>query len=127
MTAVIDPRHERGEQRRLIFQNVATGVPIETIMATFSRSEKEVWDEVEFVCKKIREYRFRRHLPPLESKGIRAIWNNRKALLETLSKLGPEYMVSDLIISNIKIQKLDSPGMIKEAAHRSGLKLTGDL
>jgi len=126
MTAVVDPR-KRGEERRLIFQNVANGVSIEKIMATFRRSEKEVWDEVEFVGRKIREYRFRRHLPPLENQGIRAIQLNRRALLETLDKLGPNYLDSELIIPKISVQKLDSPGMIKEAAQRTGLKLTGDM
>lgn len=127
MTAVADPLKARGEERRLIFQNVANGVSIEKIKAAFHRSEKEVWDDVEFVGRKIREYRFRRHLPPLEHQGVRAITLNRKALLETLSKLGPEYMVSDLVIPNIKIQILDTPGTIKEAAQRTGIKLTGDL
>ena len=125
MTAVVDPRLKRGEERRLIFTNIANGVLMEKVMAAFSRSEKEVWDEVEFVGRKIREYRFRRHLPPLEHQGIRAIRLNRKALLETLSKLGPEYMISDLILPNITVQNLDSPGMIKETAERVGIKVTG--
>jgi len=125
MTAVVDPRLKRGEERRLIFTNIANGVLMEKVMAAFSRSEKEIWDEVEFVGRKIREYRFRRHLPPLEHQGIRAIRLNRKALLETLSKLGPEYMISDLILPNITVQNLDSPGMIKETAERAGIKVTG--
>ena len=123
MTAVVYPK--RGEERRLIFQNIANGVPLEKVMVAFCRSEKEVWDEVEFVGRKIREYRFRRHLPPLEHQGIRAIGLNRKALLETLSKLGPEYLVSDLVLPKIVVQKLDSPGTIKEAGQRSGLRTTG--
>jgi len=125
MTAVVDPLKKRGEERRLIFQNIANGVPVENIMVAFCRSQKEVWDDVEFVGRKIREYRFRRHLPPLEHQGIRAIRLNRKALLETLSKLGPEYMISDLILPKITVQKLDSPGMIKETAQRTGVKVTG--
>jgi hypothetical protein len=48
-----------GCDRRLIFENVANGVPIETIMATFLRSRLEVQKEVEFVARKITEYRFR--------------------------------------------------------------------
>lgn len=116
---------KRGEERRLIFQNVATGVPIEKIMTAFSRSEKEVWDDVNFVGRKIREYRFRRHLPPLEIQGARAIRMNRIPLLETLGKLGPEYLISDFILPNIKVQQLDSPGMIKETAQRAGLKVNG--
>lgn len=124
MTAAIDPLKARGEERRLIFQNIANGVPMEKIKAAFSRSEKEIWDEVEFVGRKIREYRFRRRMPPLEVQGIKAIRFNRLALLETLSKLGPEYLGSELMISKITIQKMDSPGMIKEASYRTGLRFT---
>lgn len=123
MTAAIDPR-TRGEERRLIFQNIANGVPMESIMAAFRRSEKEIWDEVEYVGRKIREYRFRRHMPPLEVQGIRAIRLNRLALLETLEKLGPEYLASDLVLPKITIQSLDSPGMIKEASRRTGMRFT---
>lgn len=126
MTAVADPRN-KGEERRLIFQNVANGVPVEKIMATFRRSDKEVWDEVEYVGRKIREYRFRRHLPPLEHQGIRAIQLNRKALLETLSKLGASYLEGDFVIPKITVQQIDSPGTLREATQRSGLKVTGDL
>jgi len=34
--------HTLGSERRLIFENVANGVPIETTMATFRRSRLEV-------------------------------------------------------------------------------------
>ena len=125
MTAV-DDRLKAGEERRLIFQNIANGVRMETIMATFRRSEQEVWNEVKFVARKIREYRFRRHLPPLESQGAVAIRTNRKALLETLAKLGPEYLASDFILPNIAVQKLVTPGEVREAGGRSGLKMTGE-
>ena len=125
MTAVVDPLKKKGEERRMIFQNIANGVPLEKVMATFYRSEKEVWDEVEFVGRKIREYRFRRHLPPLEHQGIRAIRLNRKALLETLARLGPEYLSSELLLPKITVQNLDNPGMLKEASVRTGIKVTG--
>ena len=124
MTAVADP-HKRGEERRLIFQNIANGVPVEKVMAAFLRSEKEVWDEVEYVGRKIREYRFRRNLPPLEHQGAVAIRRNRVALLDTLSKLGREYLSGDFILPKITVQTLDSPGMIKEAGRRTGLGVTG--
>jgi hypothetical protein len=122
MTAV-DPR-KRGEERRLIFQNIANGVPLEKVMAAFSRSQKEIWDEVEFVGRKIREYRFRRHLPPVEHKGLRAMRFNRRVLLETLDKLGPEYLSSELLIPKITVQELDSVGMVIDAGRRMGIKVT---
>lgn len=121
MTAV-DDRLKLGEDRRLIFQNVANNVPTENIMAAFLRSEAEIWREVDFVSRKIREYRFRRHLPPLETQGIRAIQLNRKALLDTVDKLGPEYLASDLILPQVHIETLDHPSKLLDVKHRMGGK-----
>jgi hypothetical protein len=39
-------------------------------MAAFRRSETEVWREVEFVGRKIREARFRTQMPPVEHQGL---------------------------------------------------------
>lgn len=123
---VIAPDRQRlGEERRLIFQNVANGVPMEKIKAAFRRSEEEVWREVAFVGRKIREFRFRRRLPPIECMGEKAIRFNRKALLETLEKLGPGYLSSELLLPKIEIQKLDSPGIVREAAQRVRARVTG--
>jgi len=124
MTAV-DNRLKLGEERRLIFENVANGVPMEKIKAAFRRSEEEVWREVEFVGRKIREYRFRRHLPPLQCQGIKAIRWNRRALLETLRKLGPDYLSSQLVIPKIGVHEIDSPEAVRETAHRIGMRVTG--
>lgn len=122
MTAV-DDRLKRGEERRLIFENVANGVPMEKIKAAFRRSEEEVWREVEFVGRKIREARFRTRMPPLEVQGIKAILWNRKPLLETLRQLSNDYLSTDLIISKIEIQPLDSRSIIVEAAQRIRAKV----
>lgn len=124
MTAV-DERLKRGEERRLIFQNVANGVPMEKIKAAFLRSEDEVWREVEFVARKIREARFRAQMPPLECQGIKAIRWNRRALLDTLRQLSAEYLSSDLLIPKIGIQTIDSPQGLREAVQRSGLRMRG--
>jgi hypothetical protein len=125
MTAV-DDRLKLGEERRLIFQNIANGVPMESIKTAFLRSEEQIWKDVEYVGRKIREYRFRRHLPPLEHQGISAIRLNRKALLDTLTKLGANYLAGDFILPNIIVQDLVSPGDIREAGARSGFRTTGD-
>lgn len=105
-----------GEERRLIFQNIANGVPMERVMAAFRRSEAEVWREVEFVGRKIREARFRTRMPPLECQGIRAIRWNRKALLETLGQLSDAYLSSDLVLPNIGVQTIDDTKALREAA-----------
>lgn len=118
MTAV-DDRLKLGEERRLIFQNLANGVPMQSIMAVFRRSEAEVWKEVEFVGRKIREYRFRRRMPPVELQGIKAILFNRRQLLETLEKLGNDYLSSELIIPKITTEALDHPSIISEVNHRT--------
>jgi hypothetical protein len=112
-----------GEERRLIFENVANGVPIEQIMVAFLRSEADVMREVEFVARKIREYRFKRHLPPLACGTIKEIRWNRPALLDTVTKLGPRYLSSSLALPTIYIEQLDHPGTIREVEHRTGQKV----
>ena len=123
--------HTLGSERRLIFENVANGVPIETIMATFRRSRLEVQQDVEFVAKKITEYRFRRLTDGPTKKGAPAtarplvpcstyadIRLHRVNLLETLSKLGDRYLSSPLLLPKVTIQKVDSPDAVREVSHR---------
>lgn len=114
-----------GEERRLIFENYANGVPIEQIMAAFRRSEDEVVREVEFVGKKLREYRFKRHLPPLACETLKDIRYNRRALLDNISKLGPRYLSSSLELPRIFVETLDPNhmGTIQEVAHRTGQRI----
>lgn len=107
-----------GADRKLIFANVANGVPIEDIMATFHRSSDEIDREVAFVARKIKEYRFRQRIPPLACDTLKDIRFNRLALLDTLRKLGPNYLSSELLIAKIQIQSLDQPAMLREAAQR---------
>lgn len=118
-------RLKLGEERRLIFENVANCVPIEQIMTAFRRSKEEVEREIAFVAKKIREYRFRRRMPPLECDDVRSIMWNRRALLENIAKLGPDYLSSDLLIPRITIQRANSASDIREVAHRAGARVTG--
>lgn len=121
----MDERLRRGQERRLIFENVANGVPIEKIMAAFSRSREEVNRDVEFVGRKIREARFRTQMPPLDCQGPKAIRWNRRPLLDTLRQLTDEYLSADLLIPRIGIQEIDGPGILREAAHRVKARFNG--
>ncbi len=112
-----------GAERSLIFSNVANGVPMELLMATFERSETEIMAEIDFVARKIREYRFRRKIPPVSADTIPEIRFNRRTLLENLEKLGPKYLSSSLILPRITVQKIDHPAVAKEAAVRAGAKV----
>ena len=130
MTAVEVPADRRdparlGQQRRLIFENAANGVPIERIMAAFRRSEAEVWRDIEYVGKKIREARFRTRMPPLDCLGIQAIRWNRKGLLETLRQLTDAYLASDLILPKIGVEKLTDEKVVRAAARAVRAKVTG--
>jgi len=93
-------------------------------MAAFQRSEAEIRREIAFVGRKIREYRFRTCKPPLPCETDREIRWNRKALLETLTTLGPNYLASELKLPRIHVESLDHPGTIAEVAHRTGARVT---
>ena len=123
MTAV-DERLKRGEERRLIFQNMANAVPMEQIKAAFLRSEEEVWQEVDYVSRKIREARFRTCMPPLDCMGLKAIRWNRKALLETLEQLRDEYLASDIIMPNIGVETIESASILRQAAQEVRARVT---
>lgn len=128
MTAVDQPAAvgaALGRERRLIFENVANGVPMERIMAAFRRSEAEVWREVEFVGRKIREARFRTQMPPVEVQGLKAIRLNRLVLLETLRQVSDDYLSTSLIIPKIGVQDLDSPAIIREAGKHVKARIRG--
>jgi hypothetical protein len=122
-----------GEERRLVFTNVANGVPIQQVMSAFRKSEKEVMDDVRFVAKKITEYRFSRRakptekeplgrpcpLPPLGCSTLAEITWNRLALLETLGRLSDIYLGTSLVIGKIYIGALDDPHVMQEAKGRN--------
>lgn len=112
--------HKLAEDRRAIFTNVANGVPADRIRSAFKVSQTDIDREVRFVGRKICEYRFRRHLPPLPCKDLRDIRWHRRALLENLSKLGPEYLASELILPPIVTQQVDSPEAVQDISRRVG-------
>lgn len=115
---------QAGERRRMVFENVANGVPMDQVRSAFKLSQTEIDKDLRFVARKIREYRFRRRMPPLACDGVHDIRWNRVALLETLAKLGPEYLESDLIIPKIEIQSLSSDRDLKAAAAEVHAKVT---
>ena len=117
------PLRELGERRRMIFSNVANGVPRETIMRTFALSALEVDREVAYVARKIGEYRFERRLPPVACGDDREIRFNRKVLAECLEKLGPLYLGSQFIMSKITVHAVDDMSQAREAAQRSGARV----
>lgn len=118
-----DELERLGEERRLIFENTANGVPVEKIMAAFRRSEAEVAKEVEFVGRKIREYRFKRLMPPLACGTVKEIRWNRLALLDVVAKLGPRYLSSSLELPTIHIGDLSDNAVRAEAGHRTGQRI----
>lgn len=111
-----------GEERRLIFQNVANGVPMDQVRATFKRSQTEIDRELRFVARKIREYRFRRYQPPVACDEVKDIRWNRVALLETLRKLGSDYLSSELLIPKIGVHEIETLSHMTEAAQRVGAR-----
>lgn len=115
-----------GEERRLVFENVANGVPVQQVMNVFRRSEKELMDDIRFVGRKIAEYRFRRHQPPLSCTTFNEIFTNRAALLDTLRHLGDVYLSTSLLIPNIHVGSLDDPHVLREAEHRTGMRILKD-
>lgn len=120
----MDGASPAGERRRLIFENVVTGVPIADIMAAFSLSALEVEQDVAFVSRKLKEYRFRRAMPPLacETPFDRSL--NRRALLDTLRRLGNVYLSSPFLIPKVGIHSVDSVAQAKQAARQVGARVT---
>lgn len=83
-----EARRELGRTRRLIFQNIANGVPIDKIRADFGLSELEVDQVRRFVAKKITEHLFLRRQPTIPCDDVRAIRWHRRELLGALTLIG---------------------------------------
>lgn len=139
-----DERIKLGTERKLMFENVANGVPVEHICATFHRSALDVQREVFFVGRKIIEYLFDRTSNPMgkfvqtgTKNGKRlgywdkpGTWSpfslstfdeirqNRRRALETLAKLGPLYLSSELFLPKVNILKVDSKDAVMDISHR---------
>lgn len=107
-----------GTRRRLVFENVANGVPREAIMAAFLLSEAELDADFKFVGQKIAEYRFRRVQPPLRWETYLDLCLNRAALLDNLRRLGDNALSTALIIPKIGVHNVENVAQCREAARK---------
>lgn len=113
-----EERKRLGLTRRLVFQNLANGVPPEKVSTNLCLSITEVEQAQAFVTKKITEYLVLRRQPPLPCATLKEIRWNRRALLGVLAKIGNLDLSSQLILSRINVQQLDHPEMIEGARAR---------
>jgi hypothetical protein len=113
-----DERREVGRTRRLIFQNIANGVPPEKVGEDFRLSQLEVDQARRFVANKITEYLVLRRQPPLPCDDVKAIRWNRRPLLGVLMKIGDLDLSTQLILGKITVQAFDHPEMIEGASRR---------
>jgi hypothetical protein len=113
-----DERRALGQTRRLVFQNLANGVPEEHVMAALRLSQLEVDQARRFVARKITQHQVLRRQPTIPCGDARAIRFNRRALLGVLARIGNLDLATDLILGRITEQALDHPEMIEGAKHR---------
>lgn len=113
-----DERRAQGRARRLVFQNLANGVPAEKIGADMKMSALEVENAQKFVSRKITEYLVLRRQPPLPCANLKEIRWNRKSLLAVLAKIGDMDLSTSLILRTVTVQQFDHPEMIEGASRR---------
>jgi len=125
-----DERRALGQTRRLVFQNLANGVPAPQIREALKLSELEVDQARRFVAKRIAEFRFLKKQPPIPCDDVRSIRFNRKALLGVLARLDDLFLSTEILIRphangdrtrftlKLSTQALDHPEMIEGAKHR---------
>lgn len=107
-----------GETRRLVFQNIANGLPHERVMADMCLSQLDVDQALRFVSRKITQYLVLRRQAPVACEGVAAIRHNRLRLLPILSRMGDLDLSTDLILSKITVQTIDHPEMIEGVSRR---------
>lgn len=124
MTTGVNEIERRGQRRRLIFTNVANGVPLTAIRRALKATDEEITREAMFVARKINEYRFRRLSDG--SDHARAVLNiqtladiraKRLNLFETLNKIGNVTLGTELLVPSLTIQNIDEY-TIKDAQER---------
>ena len=115
--------------RRLVFENIANGVPIPQIMEALKLSELEVDNAHKFVARKIIQNRVALRQAPIDCHDLRMIRFNRRPLLAVLARIGNLDLSTDILIArfpdqskvefglNITVQALDHPEMVEGAAH----------
>ena len=115
--------------RRMVFENVANGVPIEQIMVALKLSQLEVDQARRFVANKITQRLVAERRAPLPCHDVGAIRFNRRDLLGVLSRIGNLDLSSEILVltykdgssttfgTKIMVQDLDHPEMIEGAKH----------
>jgi len=113
-----EERRALGQTRRLVFQNLANGVPAEQIGADMKLSQLEVDQARRFVARKIGEHLFLRRAAPIDCHDVRTIRYNRRPLLSVLRKIGNLDLSTDLLLTKLTVQAIDHPEMVEGAKHR---------
>ena len=113
-----EERRAIGLVRRLVFHNLANGVPLEKIMNDLKLSQLEVEQAQKFVTRKITEYLVLRRQPPIPCTTLQEIRWNRKRLLIVLDRIGDIDLSTQLILSKMVVQSIDHPEMIEGASRR---------
>jgi len=113
-----DERRIKGRTRRLVFQNLANGIPVEQIGADMQLSALEIEQARQFVAKKITEYLILRRQPPIPCHDQKTMRWNKRGLLATLARIGDLDLSSELILSKVLVQDMDHPEMIEGAQRR---------
>lgn len=113
-----EERRALGGARRMVFQNLANGVPLEKIRTDMKMSELEIEQAQKFVSRKITEYLVLRRQPPIPCANVKEIRWNRRGLLAVLAKIGDIDLSSSLILRNVTVQAFDHPEMIEGASRR---------
>jgi hypothetical protein len=129
--ATEDERRALGRTRRLVFQNLANGVPPERVRQDLQISALELDQARRFVAKKIADFLFLRRLPPVPADDLGAIRHNRRALLGALAQIGDLNLSTDVIVIpatatkpetrftlKLTTQALDHPEMVEGMRHR---------
>ncbi len=107
-----------GRTRRLVFQNLANGVPPERIRTDLRLSDLEVEQAQAFVAKKITEYLVLRRQAPIPCTTMKDIRWYRIDLLAVLAKIGDLDLSTSLILRKMLVQPMDHPEMIEGAKAR---------
>lgn len=113
-----DERRALGQTRRLVFQNIANGVPGERVMVDLRLSQLEIDQAIRFVCKKLTEHLVLRRQPPIACHDEASIRWNRRQLLAVLARIGDIDLSTDLILSKVTVQSLDHPEMVEGVGRR---------
>ena len=113
-----EERRAIGTTRRLVFQNLANGVPVEMIRTTLHLSDLEIDQARDFVAKKITQHLILRRQAPIPCTTMADIRWNRIDLLSVLAKIGDLDLSNALVLRRMLVQPMDHPEMIEGARAR---------